>query len=126
MEHKCIREGDFSEVKAGLKHLHERVDKMEQKTEAQYKMSEAIAILAENSKHISDDLKEVKGDVATVKKDVDSVKKQAEIDRNLHEKEKAELSDKKLSIIEKYGTHILLMIISAVVSYLLAAVNLGG
>ena len=126
MECKCVKEGDFSEVKANIKNLHERMDKMEQKAEAQYKMSEAIAILAENSKHISDDLKEVKGDVATVKKDMDSVKKQAEVDRTTHEREKAELSDKKLSVIEKYGTHILLMSISAVVSYLLAAINLGG
>lgn len=117
MEHNCSKEGEIAALKENVINLYKKYDahdkqieKIENKTNAQYEMAKSIAVMAEKMTTISQDVKEVKDDVNALKKEV-------------REKREDEL-ETKLSIWEKYKSHIITLIITAVVTYSLS--KIGG
>lgn len=124
MEYKCVKEGEIAALKENVVTLYKKMDahdkrmeKIENKTDAQYEMAKSIAVMAEKMTAISDDVREVKTELNYVKKDVTSLKKEVQEDKHNSLKEEN-------SVWRKYKSHIILLIITAVVTYYLA--NLGG
>ncbi|MFH5834542.1 hypothetical protein ACHAL6_00525 [Proteiniclasticum sp. C24MP] len=117
MEHKCSKEGEIAALKENVINLYKkhdahdkRMEKIENKTDAQYEMAKSIAVMAEKMTTISEDVKEVKADVTALKKEV-------------REKREGAL-ETKINVWEKYKSHIITLIITAVVTYYL--LQIGG
>jgi len=125
MEHKCSKEGEIAALKENVINLYKKYDahdkqieKIENKTDAQYEMAKSIAVMAEKMASISDDVKEVKNELQVVKTDVATMKKEVQED-------KEEEFKKKLGVWEKYKSHIITLIITAAVTYYLSQI-IGG
>lgn len=117
MEHKCSKEGDIATLKENIITLYKkqdahdkRMEKIENRTEAQFEMAKSIAVMAEKMTTISEDVKEVKADVTALKKEV-------------REKREEDLEEE-VGIFRKYKSQIITLIITAVVTYYLA--KIGG
>lgn len=117
MEHKCSKEGDIAAIKENIITIYKkqdahdkRMEKIENRTEAQFEMAKSIAVMAEKMTTISEDVKEVKADVTALKKEV----------RGKREDELEE----EVGIFRKYKSQIITLIITAVVTYYLS--NIGG
>ncbi len=117
MEHKCLKEGEIAALRENIVTLYKkhdsqekRLDKIETKTEAQYEMAKSIAVMAEKMTTISQDVKEVKNEVNSLKTEV-------------REKREDELENK-ISTWQKYKSHVITLIITAVVTYYL--LQIGG
>ena len=91
------------------------LSKLDERMDSQYKLSESIAVMAEQMLGIGKSMNEVKEELGQVKKDVGELRDKVKDDRT------KEL-EKEASKWEKYKWHVLLVVTTGIISYLLGIV----
>ena len=72
--HKCLKEGEFAEVKTNIKSIFQRIDEMRniyanlnKLTESVHTLSVSVSVFAEQMRDTKDDIKNIKQDISYMK-----------------------------------------------------------
>lgn len=128
---RCIKEADMVKLREDIaKNEREtirnrkEIEKMNVKLDIQHELSKSIAVMAEQMGTINKAVESTNGMVTQLQSDVDNITNQMHDQRFQTLDERYIESQLRLSVWERYKTHIVLMIISAVVTIVLT--QIGG
>ena len=72
--HKCLKEGEFAEIKTNVKSIFQRIDEMRniyanlnKLTESVHTLSVSVSVFAEQMRDTKDDIKNIKQDISYMK-----------------------------------------------------------
>lgn len=126
----CIKEADMVKLREGIakneRETHRNktaIEKINVKLDVQYELSKSIAVMAEKMGTINKSVESTNKVVIQLKTDVESITNQINDQKFQTLDERYAEAQMKLSVWERYKTHIIMMILSAVVTLVLTTIG---
>lgn len=130
-QHGCIKEADMVKLREDIAkndrettRNRKEIEKMNVKLDIQHELSISIAVMAEQMGTINKAVESTNGMVSQLQSDVDRITNQMHDQKFQTLDERYIESQLRLSVWERYKTHIILMIITAVVTIVFT--QIGG